>query len=197
MKDYLLQVKIKNNRMHSLMLKNGYKNLNVLAKATGIAYPSLWNIYNLKLSPLTNERSGREKQFRVVFQRLANFFGVSVFELWPDGLDYSETENSFQRAIDYENFKHLTTESAPIEPERSYMLTCTKEALEKGLEILSPREREALTRHYLNGETMEGISATMDVTRERVRQIIAIAIRKLRHPSQAKILKQHWDEMPA
>ena len=81
MKDYLLQVKIKNNRMHSLMLKNGYKNLNVLAKATGIAYPSLWNIYNLKLSPLTNERSGREKQFRVVVQRLANFFGVSVFEL--------------------------------------------------------------------------------------------------------------------
>ena len=112
-------------------------------------------------------------------------------------MDYSVTENSFQRAIDYENFKHLTTESAPIEPERSYMLTCTKEALEKGLEILSPREREALTRHYLNGETMEGISATMDVTRERVRQIIAIAIRKLRHPSQAKILKQHWDEMPA
>jgi len=197
MKDYLLQVKIKNNRLHALMLKNGHKNLSALARATGIAGPTLCNISNLKLYPLAQGRHGGEKKFRRVFQKLADFFGVSVFELWPEGLDYSVTENSFQRTIDYEHFKLLATESVPIEPERSYMLTYAKEAIEKGLEILTPREREALTRCHMNGETLEEIGETMDVSRERVRQIIARAIRKLRHPILVNNLKQYWDEMPA
>jgi RNA polymerase primary sigma factor len=49
----------------------------------------------------------------------------------------------------------------------------------------------------MNGETLEEIGETMDVSRERVRQIIARAIRKLRHPLQENNLKQYWDEMPA
>ena len=39
--------------------------------------------------------------------------------------------------------------------------------------------------------TLEQIAQIMDVSRERVRQIEAQALRKLRHPSRMKILKEH------
>lgn len=63
-----------------------------------------------------------------------------------------------------------------------------QESVEYVLASLTEREREALTKRYKNGFTLQAIADCFGVTRERVRQIIVKAERRLRHPSRANYL---------
>lgn len=68
-----------------------------------------------------------------------------------------------------------------------------KDALQKVLETLSPRERKVLTMRFGledgKPKTLEEVGKEFKVTRERIRQIEAKAIRKLKHPTRARKLK--------
>lgn len=65
------------------------------------------------------------------------------------------------------------------------------------LSSLTPREEKVIRMRFGIGEksdfTLEEVGKDFDVTRERIRQIEAKALRKLRHPSRAKILKSYVD----
>jgi len=65
------------------------------------------------------------------------------------------------------------------------------------LQTLTPREEKVLRMRFGIGEltdhTLEEVGQTFDVTRERIRQIEAKALRKLRHPSRSKRLKSFID----
>ncbi len=69
-----------------------------------------------------------------------------------------------------------------------------KESIDEVLDSLSPREAEVLTLRFgLKGEdpkTLEEVGKIFGVTRERIRQIEAKAIRKLKHPSKRKGLDE-------
>ncbi len=68
-----------------------------------------------------------------------------------------------------------------------------KEALSKVLETLSPREKKVLIMRFGledgKPKTLEEVGREFRVTRERIRQIEAKAIRKLKHPTRARKLK--------
>jgi len=78
-------------------------------------------------------------------------------------------------------------------PDKKLLEADRRNALEGVLETLSPREREVLAlRHGLSGEepmTLEMIGQRFGLTRERIRQIEAKALVKLRHPTRLKLLK--------
>jgi RNA polymerase primary sigma factor len=63
---------------------------------------------------------------------------------------------------------------------------------------LTPREADVIRRHFgldnTKSETLEEIGARWRVTRERIRQIEADALRKLRHPSHSKLLQSLMDD---
>jgi len=71
------------------------------------------------------------------------------------------------------------------------------EQLASVLDTLASREREVLDFRYgLSdgyGRTLEEVGAFFGVTRERVRQIEAKALRKLRHPSRVRMLREYFD----
>ena len=70
-----------------------------------------------------------------------------------------------------------------------------REQMEAALGVLSDREREVLERRYglLDGRsrTLEEVGREFRVTRERIRQIEARALRKLRHPSRSRQLRDY------
>jgi len=78
-------------------------------------------------------------------------------------------------------------------PEEEVSRKMLREQLKKVLSTLSEKEREILRYRYglVDGTeyTLEQVGRMFNVTRERIRQIESKAIRKLRHPSRAKYLK--------
>ncbi len=84
-----------------------------------------------------------------------------------------------------------------INPAEAVMNINLSEQTRKVLATLTPREEKVLRMRFGIGEksdhTLEEVGQDFFVTRERIRQIEAKALRKLRHPSRAKLLKSFVD----
>ena len=84
-----------------------------------------------------------------------------------------------------------------ISPADAVMSVTLSEQTRSVLSTLTPREEKVLRMRFGIGEksdhTLEEVGQDFFVTRERIRQIEANSLRKLRHPSRAKLLKSYLD----
>ena len=82
-------------------------------------------------------------------------------------------------------------------PQDSVAYTLLKEQLEEVMQTLTPREAKVLKLRFGledgKARTLEEVGKEFKVTRERIRQIEAKALRKLRHPSRSKKLKDYMN----
>ena len=111
-----------------------------------------------------------------------------------DGIvDSLDNEQDFEEKLTKPFIDGVVSEE--IEYEKIFNDMCAEE-IKKALEQLKPREQETIKLRFgLNdGEplTLEEVGNIFGVTRERIRQIEAKAIRKLRHPSRSKKLKEYY-----
>ncbi len=104
---------------------------------------------------------------------------------------------SLETPIGEEEDSHLADfleDKASVNPSDRVVTENLREVTEAVLATLSPREEKVLKMRFGLGaatdeHTLEEVGQDFDVTRERIRQIEAKALRKLRHPSRARILK--------
>ena len=107
---------------------------------------------------------------------------------------------SLETPIGEEEDSHLgdfiPDEDAPV-PAEAASHTLLKEQLSSVLSTLTPREEKVLRLRFGledgRSRTLEEVGKEFNVTRERIRQIEAKALRKLRHPSRSKKLKDFLD----
>ncbi len=107
---------------------------------------------------------------------------------------------SLETPIGEEEDSHLgdfiPDEDAPA-PAETAAFTLLKEQLMNVLDTLTPREEKVLRLRFGlddgRARTLEEVGKEFNVTRERIRQIEAKALRKLRHPSRSKKLKDFLD----
>ena len=107
---------------------------------------------------------------------------------------------SLETPIGEEEDSHLgdfiPDDDAPA-PAEAAAFTMLKEQLINVLDTLTPREEKVLRLRfgldYGRARTLEEVGKEFNVTRERIRQIEAKALRKLRHPSRSKKLKDYLD----
>ncbi len=115
-------------------------------------------------------------------------------------LRVSQEPVSLETPIGEEEDSHLgdfiQDEEAPS-PAEAASHTLLKEQLSSVLSTLTPREEEVLRLRFGlkdgRSRTLEEVGKVFNVTRERIRQIEAKALRKLRHPSRSKRLKDFLD----
>ncbi|MCI8368692.1 MAG: RNA polymerase sigma factor RpoD [Clostridia bacterium] len=107
---------------------------------------------------------------------------------------------SLETPIGEEEDSHLgdfIEDDRAITPSDSVSTTMLKETLLSVLNSLTPREEKVLRLRYGVDDgrprTLEEVGKEFNVTRERIRQIEAKALRKLRHPSRSKHLKDFLD----
>ena len=65
-----------------------------------------------------------------------------------------------------------------------------KNAITQALLTLTPKEERVIRERFFHGKTLEEVGQVYSVTIERMRQIEAKALRKLKHPSRTNILKE-------
>lgn len=107
---------------------------------------------------------------------------------------------SLETPIGEEEDSHLgdfIEDDRAVTPSDSVSTTMLKETLLSVLNSLTPREEKVLRLRYGVDDgrprTLEEVGKEFNVTRERIRQIEAKALRKLRHPSRSKHLKDFLD----
>ena len=107
---------------------------------------------------------------------------------------------SLETPIGEEEDSHLgdfIPDEAASEPSEAASFTLLKEQLVDVLGTLTPREEKVLKLRFGiedgRTRTLEEVGKEFNVTRERIRQIEAKALRKLRHPSRSKKLKDFLD----
>jgi RNA polymerase primary sigma factor len=107
---------------------------------------------------------------------------------------------SLETPIGEEEDSHLgdfVEDSSVVSPIDAVIAASLRAQAEAVLRTLTPREAEVLRRRFGIGDgtehTLEEVGKAFNVTRERIRQIESKALRKLRHPSRAKLLKPYLD----
>ncbi|MBQ8502983.1 MAG: RNA polymerase sigma factor RpoD [Clostridia bacterium] len=113
-----------------------------------------------------------------------------------DILRISQEPVSLETPIGEEEDSHLgdfIPDEDALSPADAAAMTFLKTKVNEVLETLTPREAEVLRLRFglRDGtpQTLEEVGKAFNVTRERIRQIEAKALRKLRHPSRSKHLK--------
>ena len=115
-------------------------------------------------------------------------------------LKISQEPVSLETPIGEEEDSHLgdfiQDDNVPV-PAEAAAFTLLKEQLVEVLETLTDREQKVLRLRFGlddgRARTLEEVGKEFKVTRERIRQIEAKALRKLRHPSRSKKLKDYLD----
>ena len=130
---------------------------------------------------------------------IAEEMGISV-EKVLEILKIAQEPVSLETPIGEEEDSHLgdfiPDEDAPA-PAEAAAFSMLKEQLVDVLGTLTEREQKVLKLRYGLGDgrarTLEEVGREFDVTRERIRQIEAKALRKLRHPTRSKKLKDYLE----
>ncbi len=149
----------------------------------------------IRVSRQLLQELGREPQP----EEIANEMSLSV-EKVREILKIAQEPVSLETPIGEEEDSHLgdfiPDDDAPA-PSEAAAFTLLKEQLIDVLDTLTPREEKVLRLRFGlddgRARTLEEVGKEFNVTRERIRQIEAKALRKLRHPSRSKKLKDYLD----
>lgn len=132
-------------------------------------------------------------------EEIAEEMGMPV-ERVREILKISQEPVSLETPIGEEEDSHLgdfiKDDNVPV-PADAAAFTLLKEQLEEVLGTLTEREQKVLTLRFGledgRARTLEEVGKEFNVTRERIRQIEAKALRKLRHPSRSRKLKDYLE----
>lgn len=115
-------------------------------------------------------------------------------------LKIAQEPTSLQKKVGEDDDSELSDfiqDDMVLSPDEAASAELLKEQMRDVLDTLTPRERKVLELRFGledgRGRTLEEVGRDFGVTRERIRQIEAKALRKLKHPTRARKLKDYLD----
>jgi len=215
MKDYRIEVKVKNNILYKLMKSKGIETVAELARLSGVYNLAIYNYMNLKEIPYSNAKQSKEGEFKQTVLKLAEFLNVTPYEMFPvQHLAKPLFTNKAESELTLEEINQYILpggdkpllEDGLYEPEQIIFEDEKKDAVTNLLKTLSQSEETVMRLHYgLDspsmsfkeiGEQMENRSShgkrkgKKGISKSRVRQIFLTAERKLNHPSRKNVVSE-------
>ncbi|MEE8326867.1 MAG: RNA polymerase sigma factor RpoD [candidate division NC10 bacterium] len=147
----------------------------------------------------TSRRLSQEYGREPTSEEVGRGMGISP-EKVREIIKISQEPVSLEMPIGEEEDSHLgdfIEDRSTMPPAEAASLNLLKDQVEEVLSTLTPRERRVLQLRFGledgRSRTLEEVGKEFGVTRERIRQIEAKALRKLRHPSRSKKLKDYLE----
>jgi RNA polymerase primary sigma factor len=148
----------------------------------------------IKISRQLLQELGREPSVEEIAEAMA-----LTPEKVREVMKISQEPISLETPIGEEEDSHLgdfIEDQEAVAPAEAASVMLLKEKMQDVLQNLTERERKVLVLRFGledgHQRTLEEVGQEFGVTRERIRQIEAKALRKLRHPSRGKALKDYW-----
>lgn len=193
---YLVKVSIRNNLIIRAIRAAGYKNVSRFCEQNGMGKTELTELISLRRSPLT-----AEGVFSNSAKNLMENLCALPTDLWtPEQLTMKLKKNTATTEVDFnamvaalgmnseEVFQLIDSSSPDKELEKEEAYTVVNDILD----TLTPREAKVLRMRFgidCAELTLEEIGEKWDLSKERIRQIEAKAMRKMKNPSRIEILK--------
>jgi len=186
---YLVKVSIRNNLIIKAIHKAGYRNVSQFCEQNGMGKTQLTSLISLKTPPLT-----QDGEFRETAKALMEHLCALPTDLWTtEQLTMELRRNTSTKEVDLnamvaalgmnsEEVLHLIEGPSP---EKELEGKETAEIVNEMLDTLTPREARVLRMRFgidCSEHTLEEAGRVLDVTKERIRQIEAKAMRKMKHP---------------
>lgn len=189
MKDYRITVKVRNNRILKAIEAVGAKPGNKWCEENGMNYTAINDLIAMKSSPII--KTGELKKDAA---RLCEVLNCLPEDLWSNEQIYPLETNVSEIEMDGEQVAALMNGG-----QTSYLMDNSAERnqlsehIDQVLSTLSEREQKVLNMRFRDDLTLEEVGKILGASKERVRQVEAKALRKLRSPCRASILGQHLD----
>lgn len=195
--EYRIKVTVRNNLILNAIESAGYKSVSDFCRAASLPKTALTEIIAMRKPPIN-----RNGEFSEHAKALMEELCVAPTDLWTsEQLTLQLKRNSAQRDVSSEGMRaalgmhseELLGLMMPDAPDEAVLKHEMVSVVESQLESLSPRESLVLRMRYGIGceeHTFEEIGDKFDLTKERIRQIEAKALRKLKHPSRTDELRQ-------
>jgi len=193
---YLIKVSIRNNLIIKAIHTAGYKNVSHFCRQNELDKIQITALIALRTPPLT-----QDGEFRVVAKALMESLCALPTELWTsEQLTMTLKRNTSSKEVDLDamlSVLGMNAEEAlqliqPASPDEELEEKQIVETVDELLETLGHQEAKVLRMRFGFGceeHTLEEIGRKLDVTRERIRQIEASALRKMRHPKRSVVMR--------
>ena len=186
--EYAVKVTVRNGLILRQMKKLGIRTQTELAKLSGIHPTILGTLIGLKKRPV-NPKTGEwlDPAFA-----LSAALQVEPEELWTEKQRGMALEsNSREVSMSEDAVAQLASGNGT---EQMVQKVLTSEKISKVLLTLTPRHESIIRRKFFEGDTSADIAKDWGISRSRVHQMEAKALRILRHPRNSKLLKDINEE---
>ena len=192
MNDYRVNIKVRNNRILKAIEESGGTVGQKWCDANGLGYTSVNSLINMAVSPVT-----KMGELIPTAARLCEVLGKLPDELWSDEQirplekNFTSLEMSREQIValmppdeiglqltDFDQYMHMRE---------------LPEKLEEALANLDERKQYIIRSRFFDDKTLDELGKELGVSKDRVRQIEARALRQLRHPSNTKALIDYAD----
>ena len=194
MKDYRVEVKVKNNYLFKLMQSYGLSNAAELSRASGLAQTAIGKVLNLKVPAFT-----KKGEASATAQTLCDFFSCSVYDLFPP--QHINDPLQINSSAIEANMAELTSSNllaGGIDPLQIVSDGDAADLVSAAVGKLTSREKIIVDARFgldgAGGKTLDQVGKELDISSNRVRQIEQKALRKLRTYSTASLAYAHSDE---
>lgn len=178
--EYLVKVTIRNNLIVRRMKALGIKSQLELAKRAGLSYVTVSELIRMRRRPVSTLTG----EWLDAAFALSSALHVEPEDLWTEKQRGIVLEsNSREVGMSEETVMQLAS-GAQLE----YNVLASK-MLTEAMETLSPREHDILHRRFFDGETLKEIGDRQGVTVESIRRVERRALRKMKHPSRSRPLR--------
>jgi RNA polymerase sigma factor (sigma-70 family) len=191
MKDYRLELTLRNNRILTRMKELGYYTAADLGRATGMSLTTILGLINMT-APAINKFN----EWKPGALKLAEFLCAEPDDLWT-GVQRKMALKRNKKEIEFaeEEISGFIEDNDKNNPEALAINNEMSERINEALTTLTPREEQVIRlrfgmKPYYREHTLDKVGEKLDITKERVRCIEAKALRKLKHPSRMKHIKQ-------